>query len=433
MELIPLLAVVWYVSPLKAMMNKHHDIIVIGAGIVGLSIALQLQSSGRSVTVVDRKGIAAEASNGNAGAFAFSDIVPLATPGIMHRAPKWLLDPLGPLSVPPSYALKIAPWMLKFWRASRRDRYEASLAAQAQLMKQSQVALERQIKAVDGEHMMQREGQMQLYEGVQEFKASLPGWELRKQHGVEFNLLGNPEAIAELQPGIDPRFTHAGYTPKWMNTCDPMRWTNHIARQFVERGAVIDITEIKSLSQAEDHVLLTTANGILLAKQVVVASGAWSHHLARTLGDEIPLETERGYNTTLPVGAFDLRTHLTFGGHGFVVSKISGGVRVGGAAELGGLKLPPNYKRSDILLQKAVQFLPELKTEGGQQWMGFRPSMPDSLPVISHSPKARNVVYAFGHGHLGLTQAAGTAELITSLINETTPIMPVAAFSATRF
>lgn len=414
-------------------MNKQHDIIVIGAGIVGLSIALQLQSSGRSVTVVDRKGIAAEASGGNAGGFAFSDIVPLATPGIMRRAPKWLLDPLGPLSVPPSYAFNIAPWMLRFWRASWRDRYEASLMAQSQLMQLSQTALEKQIKVVDGEQLMQREGQLYLYEGVQEYNASLSKWERCKEHGVEFILLESPEAITELQPGIDPRFTHASYTPKWMNTCDPLLWTKHIARQFVARGGMIEVVEIKSLSHNEDQVLVTTSNEVLLAKQVVVASGAWSHQLARTLGDKIPLETERGYNTTLPAGAFDLRTHLTFGGHGFVVSKISGGVRIGGAAELGGLNLPPNYKRSEILLQKAAQFLPKLKTEGGQQWMGFRPSMPDSLPVIDHSPKTQNIVYAFGHGHLGLTQAAGTAELVSSLINRTMPTIPLDAFSATRF
>ena len=409
------------------------DIIVIGAGIIGLSIALKLQSEGRSVTVIDRKGIAAEASQGNAGAFAFSDIVPLATPGIMRRAPKWLLDPLGPLSVPPAYALKIAPWMLRLWRASWQDRYEASLAAQTQLMTVSQAALERQIKAVNGEGLMQRDGQLQLYEGAREYKASLPGWELRGEHGIQFELLDSPQKIAEIQPGLDARFTHASFTPTWMNTCDPAHWAKHIAQHFIERGGVIEMDEVKSLSQKDDQVSLATRNGEYHAKQVVVAAGAWSHQLAKTLGDKIPLETERGYNTTLPASAFDLKTHLTFGGHGFVVSKIAGGVRVGGAVELGGLDLAPNYKRSEILLQKASKFLPDLNIEGGRQWMGFRPSMPDSLPVISSAPNASNVIYAFGHGHLGLTQSAGTAELVTALITGSETAMPLQAFSASRF
>ena len=414
-------------------MGNQHDIIVIGAGIVGLSIALKLQSEGRAVTVIDRKGVAAEASKGNAGAFAFSDIVPLAAPGIMLRAPKWLLDPLGPLSIPPSYALEIAPWMLKFWRASWPDKFDASLKAQVQLMVLSQAALERQIEAVNGEDMMQREGQLQLYEGEREFKASLPGWALRGEHGIEFDLLESPEAIAEIQPGLDPRFTHASFTPKWLNTCDPEKWAAHVAQHFVEQGGTIDLHEVTSLSQENDQIALATTNEILHAKQVVVAAGAWSHHLAKTLGDKIPLETERGYNTTLPAGAFDLKTHLTFGGHGFVVSKIAGGVRVGGAVELGGLTLAPNFKRSEVLLQKAALFLRELKTQDGQQWMGFRPSMPDSLPVICNAPGTSNVIYAFGHGHLGLTQSAGTAELVASLANGTDLAIPLDAFAASRF
>lgn len=412
---------------------KQNDIIVIGAGVIGISTALALQANGLSVCVLDRKGVAAEASQGNAGAFAFTDIVPLATPGIMRKAPKWLLDPLGPLSIPPSYALKIAPWMLRLWRASWQDRYAASLAAQAALMKVSQAALERQIKSVHGEEMILREGQLQLYEGEKEYKESLSGWKLRGQHGVDFNLLQSPEAIAEIQPGLDPRFTHASFTPKWMNTCDPEKWAEHLARSFVERGGTIDIDNVKSLSQEQDQVRLSTSSGIRQAKQVVIAAGAWSHHLARTLGDKIPLETERGYNTTLPKGAFELKTHLTFGGHGFVVTKISGGVRVGGAVELGGLKLRPNYRRAEILLKKAAQFIPDLKTQGGEHWMGFRPSMPDSLPVIGHASNNSKVIYAFGHGHLGLTQAAGTAELVASLVMKSETAMPVAAFSAQRF
>lgn len=413
--------------------DTQHDIIVIGAGIIGLSIALELQSSGRSVLVVDRKGVAAEASDRNAGAFAFADIVPLATPGIFKHAPKWLLDPLGPLSIPPSYALKITPWMLRFWRASLHDRYDGSITAQAQLMKLSEAALERQITAINGEHMMRREGQLQLYEGEKEFAASHAVWKLRKEFGIEFKLLKSAKEIAQIQPGIHPRFTHAGYTPKWVNTTNPSSWAKYIANQFVARGGKIETKNIKTIAQDQNGIALTTSSGMLLAKQVIVAAGAWSHHLAHTLGDKSPLETERGYNTTLPPEAFNLKTHLTFGGHGFVVSKIDDNIRIGGAVELGGLNLPPNYSRSEVLLQKAAKFLPELKTENGTQWMGFRPSLPDSLPVIDRSPRAADVIYAFGHGHLGLTHAASTAELVTALANRTQPAISLNAFSASRF
>lgn len=414
-------------------MSKPDDVIVIGGGIVGVSTALKLQSSGRRVRVLDRKGVAAEASRGNAGAFAFTDIVPLATPGIMRKAPKWLLDPNGPLSIPPAYALKIVPWMLRFWRASWRDRYAASCAAQIELMRLSQAALARQVADVSGEHLIQRDGQLQLYEGKKEFALSLPGWELRRRHGIDFKLLESPEAIAEIQPGLHGRFTHAGFTPTWINTTDPRSWTEHLASNFCERGGLVERQEVRAIRQRSGAVELVTGDGTLAANEVIVAAGAWSHRLARTVGDAIPLETERGYNTTLPPGAFELRTHLTFGGHGFVATKIAGGVRVGGGVELGGLALAPKYERADVMLRKAADFMPGLKTEGGTRWMGFRPSIPDSLPVVGRSRRAPKVIYAFGHGHLGLTQSAGTAEIVARLLAGDPPAIPLAPYSAYRF
>ncbi|WP_037306643.1 NAD(P)/FAD-dependent oxidoreductase [Ruegeria halocynthiae] len=410
-----------------------QQVVVIGAGVIGITTALELQRRGYSVLVLDRDGIAAQASAGNAGAFAFSEVEPLATPGIMRKAPKWLLDPQGPLSIPPAYALQIAPWMFRFWRASRPRPYGNHLRAQASLMELSSAALNRLIAAVDGEPMMQRDGQMQLYESAAEYRASLPAWELRRKHGIEFELLESREAIAEKQPGLSTRFTHAGFTPNWMNSVDPKKWVEHLAQVFRRRGGVIEIRNIRAISPADGGVRISLTNGEIKAAKVILCAGAWSHDLARTLGDNIPLETERGYNTTLPAGAFDLRMHLTFSGHGFVASRINGGVRIGGAVELGGLKLPPNFSRADTLLQKASQFLPGLNTDGGKQWMGFRPSLPDSLPVIGAAPQASNVIYAFGHGHLGLTQSAGTAELVGALVDGQPPQIPLTPFSATRF
>lgn len=412
---------------------ESPDILVIGAGIIGVTAALALQADGRKVCLIDRKGVAAEASRGNAGAFAFSDIEPLATPGIMRKAPKWLLDPLGPLSVPVAYAPRIAPWMLRFWRASRRGRYTASVAAQAGLMHLSRTALEGLIARVSGARFMRRDGQLQLYQGVASYRASLPSWDLRRRHGIAFRLLESPAAIAEIQPGLSLRFTNAGFTPDWMNTTDPARWTEHLAARFVQAGGRIETGAVHALRQTGDTVEVDTDTGTRRAGQVVVAAGAWSHHLARTLGDRIPLETERGYNTTFPTASFDVRTHLTFADHGFVVSRIGEGLRVGGAVELGGLKLPPNYRRADILVRKAADFLPGFDPAGGTRWMGFRPSLPDSLPVIGCAPRAGRVIYAFGHGHLGLTQAAGTAELVAALAAGRAAAIALAPFAPDRF
>ena len=412
----------------------RERVIVIGAGVIGISIALALRHRGYCVRVFDRSGVAMQASAANAGAFGYSDIIPLARPGIMRNAPKWLLDPLGPLSVPPAYAPRILPWMLRFWRASRRDRYEHATTAQAGLMALSKAALERQIALVDGEALMQRDGQLQLYEGEKDFNASLEDWEIRRRHGIDFELLTSPEAIAEIQPKLNPRFTHAGFTPGWINTVDPKAWVDRLANRFRDLGGQIERNDVQSIAPDAMGARVTLGERTIeQAHRVVVAAGAWSHHLARRLGERIPLETERGYNTTLPAGAFDLRTQLTFGGHGFVVSRINGGVRVGGAVELGGLRRPPDFRRADILLRKAARFIADLKTEGGTQWMGFRPSLPDSLPVIGTSSKSAGIVYAFGHGHLGLTQSAGTAELVADIIDGKTPSIPLEPFSPARF
>lgn len=415
------------------MTQETQDIVVVGAGIIGITIALRLQSRGRPVLVLDRNDGNPRASEMNAGAFAFSDIEPLATPGIMRKAPKWLLDPLGPLSVPPRYALKIAPWLLRFWRASRPDRYRTAVKAQADLMHTAQSALEDLIRETSTEHLFRREGQLQLYEGEREFRASLPSWDLRRAHGIDFELLETPEAIAAFQPGIDARFTHAGFTPGWINSCDPALWLRTLTDMFLSRGGRIENRDVGSISLTEPSLRLSGPQGETRAGQVIICAGAWSHKLAATIGDRLPLETERGYNTTLGAGAFDLKTHLTFPGHGFVVTRIDEGVRVGGAVELGGLSLPPDYRRAKTLLAKAKQFLPALKCDGGRPWMGYRPSLPDSLPVIDRSPRDRRVIYAFGHGHLGLTQSAGTAELVTRLVDDTVPPVDLKPFSARRF
>ncbi|MBM3095295.1 NAD(P)/FAD-dependent oxidoreductase [Ensifer canadensis] len=409
------------------------DVIVIGAGVVGLSAAIAAQAGGLSVTVLDREGPAAGASAGNAGAFAFTDILPLASPGILKKAPKWLLDPLGPLSIPPAYAAQIAPWMFRFWRACSPKRVAHSTAAQTAMMDLSKVELEPFLAATGTLPMLRKDGNLQVYESEAELKASLPGWRARADHGIEFRHMGAAE-MAEIQPGLAPRFTHGTFTPGWFSIADPKLYTLALAEHFRAKGGAIERADVTALAPIDGGVEIRTTSGATRrAAQVVLAAGAFSHRIAKSLGESIPLETERGYNTTLPADAFDLRTQVTFGGHGFVVTRLSTGVRVGGAVELGGLQLPPNYRRSEAMLQKARTFLPGLKPEGGVQWMGFRPSLPDSLPAIGRARATSRVVYAFGHGHLGLTQSAGTARLVADLLTGQAPTIDIAPFSPQRF
>ena len=409
------------------------QVIVIGAGVIGLSAAIAAQARGLSVCVIDREGPAAGASAGNAGAFAFTDILPLASPGIMRKAPYWLVDPLGPLSVPPYNALKIAPWMYRFWRASRPARVARSTAAQTALMDLSKTTLEPFLAATGTADLLRKQGNLQVYEGAAEFAASLPGWTARAAHGIDFAHLTADE-MADIQPGLAPRFTHGTFTLGWYSIADPKLYTLALAEHFKANGGVVRRADVTALRPGPDAVDVLTADGTThRAGKVVLAAGAFSHRIAQTLGEKIPLETERGYNTTLPPDAFDLHMQITFGGHGFVVSALSCGIRVGGAVELGGLDLPPNYKRAEAMLTKAARFLPGLKTTGGTQWMGFRPSLPDSLPAIGFARATNRVIYAFGHGHLGLTQSTGTATLVADLLTGQPPAIELTPFSPQRF
>ncbi|GKY87715.1 D-amino-acid dehydrogenase [Sinisalibacter aestuarii] len=400
---------------------------------IGVSAAHALMRDGHEVTVFDREGIAAGASQGNAGAFAFSDIIPLATPGILRQAPKWLFDPLGPLAIRPGYALQILPWLIRFARASMPDRYAAARDAQAALMRFSSDALNHLLVAIRGTALIRREGQLQLYDTPGQLRASQPGWDERAAAGIRFETLTSHAAIAEIQPGISERFTNAVFTPDWINVTDPRAWVEFIAEDMMRHGVAYRREAVARLAPQGAGVRLETGAGAENFDRVVLAAGAQSGALLAPLGLRLPLETERGYNTTLPAGAFDLRTHVSFSSHGFVVSRIGDGVRVGGAVELGGLRLAPNMKRADALLAKAKSFLPGLDTTGGKRWMGFRPSMPDSLPVIGAAPGHPNLILAFGHGHLGLTQSAGTAEIVADLVAGRGTAIDLAPYRAGRF
>ena len=407
---------------------------VVGAGIVGLCTALRLRQQGHEVLLVDRRAVAAEASRGNAGALAYSDILPLASPGILRQAPRWLLDPLGPLSIPPRYLPRITPWLWRFWRASQGPQVAASTTAQAGLMRLAAQTMPGLVRDVGGQALLHTDGNLHLYESEAQWRATLPAWCVRAEHGIAFEHLHGPAAIARWQPGLSPALVAATWVPGWQRIDDPLRLCELVADALVAAGGRLRSAEVLSLQPGADGVALRLQGGQrLTAQRVVVAAGAWSHRLARSLGQRIPLETERGYNTTLPAGAFALQRQLTFGDHGFVVTPIAGGVRVGGAVELGGLTAPPNFRRAQALLDKAQHFLPGLRCEGGTPWMGCRPSLPDSLPVIGPAPGEPRVLYAFGHGHLGLTQSAATAALVAAVAQGRPTALDLAPFSAARF
>lgn len=408
-------------------------IAVIGAGIVGLACAHALAEDGHTVRVVDRDPEGDRASHGNAGGIAVTEIAPASVPGLWKRVPRWLFDPLGPLAIRPAHLPRLVPWLRAFLEAGRPERVAQASAALAALNGRVYDDLVPMLEALGLGGDLDRCGALTLYESRNAFEAD--EWErrLRAEHGLRMEILSGSEARA-LEPALSPRVAHAVFDPHWSIVADPARIVSALAARLVERGVAFHKGEARALAIREDRVSIGFADGTRGdADIVVVAAGAWSGALAESVGDRVLLESERGYNTTIPKPGITVGRQLIFAENKFVATPLATGLRIGGAAEFAGLQAPPNHRRSAALAKIAKRFLPDLEIQGGSAWMGQRPATPDSLPVIGFSPGRGRVLYAFGHGHLGLTQSATTARLVADLASGRPPPIDLAPFSIERF
>ena len=237
-----------------------------------------------------------------------------------------------------------------------------------------------------------------------------------------------------MQPALSPDIPGAIFVPGAAHCINPLGLSQALCRHFVEGGGRFVQERVVGLTMGPEGPTHVLAGGTRYpADAVVIAAGAYSRQFARDLGADVPLDTERGYHVQLPDPGVEVRFPMLFSGRGFAVTPMSGGLRCAGTVELRGLNAPPNYARADVILQQAKTLLPGLQDKGVERWMGHRPSMPDSLPVISPVPGRRNVFYAFGHGHLGLTLGAVTGSLIADMVSGREPSIDVTPFRADRF
>lgn len=407
--------------------------IIIGGGVIGVNAACFLAEAGFAVTVIDRDGICEGTSSGNAAAFDYSDILPMAHKGMLKHVPRWLMDPLGPLSIPPAYFPFILPWLIRMLREGARSKRERSIAAQASLMDLTKTETLSLADRAGISSMIRNDGSLELYTSEASFRSGLSGWTYREKHGVPFEHVRG-QRLADLQPGLSPSVIAATYSPSWRTVSNPKHYTLALWDYAQRLGAKYERGEARELRPFAGGASVDLTDGRRLSADFVInCAGAWSHRLAATIGERIPLETERGYNTTLPLSAFDARRMLIFGEDGFVLTPLSNGIRIGGAVELAGLNRPPNYKRSSAMLEKARRYLPDLDSNGGTQWMGFRPSLPDSLPAIGRSKASPHIIHGFGHGHHGLTQSGATGRLLRDLVSGQAPAIDLTPFNPHRF
>ena len=402
------------------MISPKQSVAVIGAGIIGVTSAAYLVRDGYDVTMIDPEGIGESTSSGNAGTFAYFDVYPLPEPSILLQAPKWFFDPLGPLAIPLPYVPKLLPWLTGFLWACRPVQVSKSVELMKQLMPLSRDQAHQFWQDWDlSEYIIQRSA-LSVHESEAAFRQAKIKWQESARHGVEIEYLQGQQ-IQDMEPAIDKRFKYAALVKDSPMVTDPKIYTKAIGKRVLGAGAQLIKQKISQIHLEGNMVALTDQTGNKrLFDKVVIAMGSWSKQLANQLGDKLPLDAERGYNTTIPAPNIKLSHFVLFPDHGFVASPLSTGLRIGGANELAGTDYPPNYKRAEHLLNKAKKFLPGLKSDGGTQWMGRRPSLADTQPLIDYSSASRNVVYAFGHGHYGLTQSAATGKLVSELIGEKT-------------
>ncbi len=410
--------------------RERTEIAVIGAGVIGLTIALELVEAGRDVVLVDPGAPGMGASYGNAGTIAGYAVSPIGTPAVLRSLPSLMFSRTSPLAIRHRALPSLMPWLMRFLWQSMPAQAERNGRAIAALLAGSGERWDDLALHVAGAGILQRRGCLYIYETPGAFAAAGAEMAARRALGVEVDLIG-PEALAGLEPGLPTGMGGAAFFSGATFLDDPGRMMGLIAAAVLPRARLIQ-ARAERLTRGLDGVVVEGPGLHLHARKVVIAAGACSRGLAAQAGDRVPLDTERGYHVEwdMPEPLLSRPTCPT--ARGFYFCPMAGRLRVAGTVELGGLRLPPSAHRVRKLVEGAQAFFPQLGAPD-REWMGFRPSLPDSLPVIGPSSGGSDVIHAFGHGHLGVTLAPVTARIVADLVAGKTPALDLAPYRAGRF
>ncbi|HKF71057.1 MAG TPA: FAD-dependent oxidoreductase [Stellaceae bacterium] len=410
---------------------------VIGAGMVGITAASFLQRDGHSVFVLDPGAPGEGASFGNAGCLNGSSVVPMSMPGMIRNVPGWLLDPMGPLAIRWRYLAVIAPWLVRFIRAGAPEHVKAQARALRALLAPSIETLLPLAKAAGVADLIHRAGHLWVYRTEESFRKDTGAWHLRRDNGVVVTEL-DADQLRQAEPALSREFTRGILVEENGHLGNPHRMVQGLARELMRNGGEIHVARATGFVLEGGRVkAIRTDRGEFPCEAAVVAAGAWSKPLAATLGDRVPLETERGYHIMIRDPEVMPRLPVADADRKFVGTPMETGLRFAGTVELAGLVAPPDWRRARILLEQGRRLLPGLEpsypAERLSLWMGHRPSLPDSLPCLGPSTASPDVIYAFGHGHVGMAASPMTGKLVSDLITARAPAIDIAPFSARRF
>jgi D-amino-acid dehydrogenase len=410
---------------------------VIGACMVGVCAASYLQREGHNVFLIEAGNPGEGASFGNAGAFNASSVTPMAMPGIIRKVPGWLADPLGPLSLRWTYLPAIVPYLYRFIRAGTLEKVHAQARALRPLVGATLSALQPLVKDAGAAALVHQRGHLYVYRSAESLAKDGLAWALRRENGVVVDEF-NADELRQLEPALSRDYVHGLLVRENGHTSNPFALVNALVAHFVRQGGAVIRARATGFRLDGGHLTaIQTDAGELAADAAVVCAGAWSKPLAAGLGDKVPLETERGYHLMIRDPEV-MPTIPTADGDGkFVATPMDTGLRFAGTVELAGLDAPPDWRRAQILLEQGRKMLPGLAADHSEErvsvWMGHRPSLPDSLPVLGRSKATPDVVYAFGHGHVGMTSAPMTGRVVADLVTGRPPAIDISPFAASRF
>ena len=420
-------------------MSTSRHVAIIGAGAVGVISAIEALREGHRVTLIDagEPGGTQAASYGNAGWLSSHSVIPPSEPGIWRKVPFYLLDPLGPLAIRWSYLPKALPWLIRYLLAGWSEaRVEKTARALRDLLKDAPLLHRKLAEEAGVPELIERNGVMHVFPSRAPFDADL-GWRIRKRLGIEWLELDADE-MRQREPDLDPRYTFGVMVEEAGRCRDPGAYVAALAGHARASGAELVRAKATGLRLDGDRlVAVVTESGEIPCDAAVVAAGARSKLLTASVGDPLPLETERGYHVMIEKPESGPRNSMMASDAKMVVNWTDKGLRAAGTVEIAGLDAEPNWKRAEVLRDHLFGMFPKLpKTMPAsriQTWFGHRPSMPDGRPCIGYSRASRDIVYAFGHGHVGLVGSARTGRLVAQLLSGKAAEIPLEPFAPARF
>ncbi|MBU9437644.1 FAD-binding oxidoreductase [Burkholderia multivorans] len=413
---------------------RSETAVVIGGGIVGVCCALYLQRDGHAVTLIEPAAPGDSTAKWSCGQMAVSEIIPLSKPGILKKVPGWLLDQSGPLALRPGALPGILPWFFRFVASARHAKIVSIAQAMATLTHDVYTDYAPLLDACGDSALLGQHPVLEVFDDPAGIVHEQPHLELRQSLGFQSQRLTATE-IGDLEPALAGRFRHGLLFPEWRAVNDTEGFIAALTASFEAQGGRRIRANAARIDEAEGRatgVMLTSGEHIAAA-HVVVAAGTSSRQFFGALGVRVPLEGIAGYQALLADPGVAFRHSVIYADGGFCFSPMTRGLQIGGTIEFAGRNAQPNFRRADIILEKAKRILPELRTARVEYGVGYRPFLPDTKPIIDRSKRLPNAYMAFGHGQLGLTLGATTGRLIADLAAGRPTRQNLAPFSAYRF